>query len=40
MSARFGLGLMSNSREFNRMQGKVDELYQSYNVSFNIDICI
>ena len=33
MSARYGLGQMSNSREFSRMQDKLDNLYVNYNVS-------
>lgn len=35
MSARFDLGLMSSSREFNRLQGKLDNLYDSYNYNSN-----
>lgn len=35
MSARFNLGLMSNGREFNRMQKKLDNLYDNYNYASN-----
>lgn len=30
MSARFNIGVMSNGREFNRLQGKLDNLYDNY----------
>jgi len=33
MSGRYGLGLMSQSREFSRMQDKLDNLYDNYNVN-------
>lgn len=35
MSARFNYGLMSSSREFNRLQGKLDNLYDNYNHNSN-----
>lgn len=37
MSARFNIGLMSNGREFNRLQGKLDNLYDNYNYRTNFE---
>lgn len=34
MSARYGIGRVANSNEFGRLQRKVEDLYDNYNVSF------
>lgn len=32
MSARYGIGRIANSNDFGRLQRKVEDLYDSYNV--------
>lgn len=36
MSARYGIGRVANSNEFGKLQRKVENLYDGYNVSINI----
>ncbi len=36
MAARYGIGSLANSNEFPRLQRKLENLYDNYNVSFFI----
>jgi hypothetical protein len=40
MAARFGIGSLANSNEFPRLQRKLENLYDNYNVSFLISFTL